>query len=151
MSNLVTRLFLTILISCQAGSLQAYIINASVPELETYLNTINCLPKYFQCKHTLTADNPTLDCLNWAQCSHLVTLDNLLQTKAVQTILAQDPNFQNNVAMLQKKYGLRSLQHEVQSYTQADLKILLEDLIIALIQDLNVLTNAGVMIPNFNR
>jgi small ligand-binding sensory domain FIST len=77
-------------------------------------------------------------------------MDNLLQTKPIQQILSQDPNSRNTITMLQKRYGLRSLQHKVQSYAQADLKLLLEDLIVALVQDLNVLTNAGIQIPEFN-
>ncbi len=142
------KFLITIAVLTAPLSLNSYIQNATLVDLESYISTISCLPKYFQCKHTLLIGNPDLDCLAWAGCSHLRTFEHLLQTKSIQTILSQNSSVQNTVDLLQKKYGLHTLQHQVQKYAQTDLQNLLEDLTVALVQDLSVLSNAGVQVPN---
>lgn len=118
--------------------------NETLLDLEFYVNTDNCIPKYFACKNSLATNNPDIDCLQWGQCLHLRTLEALLGTPYVQSILSGNQQLTNNINNLLSEYGRNNLAKIIANYSIANVTELLTELVTNLNgQDLTALSNSG--------
>ena len=102
-------------------------------DLEFYISTISCLPQYVNCKNNIQPTNSGIDCLQYAKCSHIKTLEALVQAPYVQdNILNSNPEINNSVNDILTKYGKDALGKTLSQYNNINLTNLLNDLITAL-------------------
>lgn len=115
-------------------------------DLEFYISIINCLPQYVNCKNNMQPSNPTIDCLQYAKCKHIGTLEALIQSPYVQAnILGYNQQINNSVNDILTKYGKNSLDKVILQYNNANLTNLLNDLIASLEgPDLTALSGTGL-------
>lgn len=114
----------------------------NLADLEFYINPNNCIAEYFACKETSKTGT---NCLNFAGCAHMNSLQALLQVPVVQdTILVANLKLNNTVNNLLTTYGKQNLLKTIGQYDIENITMLLNDLIAQLNgSDLTTLTNAG--------
>ena len=136
------KLLILGLLSINALDLKSAEYVESLADLEFYINPNNCIAEYFACKETAKAGT---NCLNFANCAHMSSLQSLLQVPVVQdTILAGNLKLNNSVNNLLITYGKNNLLKTINQYDIENITELLNDLIDQLSgTDLTILTNAG--------
>ena len=124
--------------------------DGSMIDLEFYVSTLNCIPKYFYCKNNVAPTNTSIDCLTWGQCRHLRTLIALLQTPYVQNyVLANNSQLRGDIAKTLTLFGRDNLSTMLTGYNVTDITNLINDLLSTNNlgeggQDITTLANAGL-------